>query len=128
MKLNLLGRTSVTIVFFLLLGYSSQAQNNNNEKITIKDFRVARQQDKIAVKWSTEGRPEANYFEVERSVDGKNFKAVAYVLGPDPTLEHDQFSFLEKTDDNAKGYYYRLKHVNTDGIAQFSEIKKLALE
>ena len=70
-----------------------------------------------------------NYFEVEKSTDGKNFKTVAYVLGADPTkTDCECFGCFDKVTGKAKESYYRLKHVNTNGSVQFSEVRMLALK
>lgn len=127
--LLLISRNSFAIALFLLFGFCSQGQNNDYGKIKIKNFQVAKEQTRITLSWSTDSASETNYFIVEKSTDGKNFRTVAYVLGPDPT-QHDCecFGFLEKTDRKSKGSYYRLKHINTNGIVQFSDVKMLALK
>jgi hypothetical protein len=62
-------------------------------------------------------------------VDGKNFKTIAYVLGPDPAKPGCEcFGCFDKKDSKTQISYYRLKHMDFDGNVQFSEIKMFALK
>ena len=130
MKTNLLAvRNGLTVLFFLFLASGTRAQNVAAAKINITNFQVAIQQNKVAIQWATDKASPTNYFEVERSNDGKNFKTVAYVLGADPTKTGCEcFGCFDKITGKAKQSYYRLKHVNTNGNVQFSEVRMLALK
>jgi hypothetical protein len=130
MKTNLsLVRNGLIVVLFLSLAFSTNAQKVASAKINITSFQVVKEQNKVAIKWATDKTSPTNYFEVERSNDGKNFKTVAYVLGADPTqTDCECFGCFDKITGKSKESYYRLKHVNTNGNVQFSEIKMLALK
>ena len=130
MKTNLLlVRNGLIVVIFLSLAFSTNAQKVALAKINITSFQVVKEQNKVAIKWATDKASQTNYFEVERSNDGKNFKTVAYVLGADPTkTDCECFGCFDKITGKAKESYYRLKHVNTNGNVQFSEVKMLALK
>ncbi len=127
-KLSLVTK-GLVIVLYLSLGINVNAQKNKFERINITNFRVLKQQNKVFIQWSTDGTSQTNYFEVEKSTDGKNFKAVAYVLGADPTkADCDCFGCFDKINSKAQESFYRLKHVNTDGNIQFSEVRMLTLK
>jgi len=130
MKTNLsLVRNGLIVVFFLSLAFSANAQKVASAKINITNFQVVKEQNKVAIKWATDKTSQTNYFEVEKSNDGKNFKTVAYVLGADPAqTDCESFGCFDKITGKAKESYYRLKHVNTNGNVQFSEVKMLALK
>jgi len=130
MKTNLLlVRNGLTVVLFLFLSFNVKAQKDASGQIKITKFEVVKEQNKVLIEWSTDKTSETNYFEVEKSSDGKNFKTVAYVLGADPTkTECECFGCFDKVTGKAKDSYYRLKHVNTNGDVQFSEVKMLALK
>ena len=128
MKTNLLVRIGVVILLCLSFAFTSKAQKIANTKIKITDFQVVKEQNKVVIMWQTENS-NTNYFEVEKSNDGKNFKPVAYVLGADPSkTDCECFGYFDKITGKSKESYYRLKHVNTDGNVQFSEVKMLALK
>jgi hypothetical protein len=125
----LLVRNGLVVVLFLSLTFNVNAQTNNAEKINITSFQVVKEQNKVVIEWSTDPASQTNYFEVEKSTDGKNFKTVAYVLGADPTkADCDCFGCFDKLTGKSKESYYRLKHVNSNGDVQFSEVKMLALK
>ena len=125
----LLVRNGMTVVLFLFLSFNVKAQKDASGQIKITKFEVVKEQNKVLIEWSTDKTSETNYFEVEKSSDGKNFKTVAYVLGADPTkTDCECFGCFDKVTGKAKDSYYRLKHVNTDGDVQFSEVKILALK
>lgn len=130
MKTNLLLiRNGLIVVLFLSLAFNVNAQKNSSEKINITHFEVVKEQNKIVIEWSTDKSSKTNYFEVEKSTDGKNFKTVAYVLGADPTkTDCECYGCFDKVTGKAKESYYRLKHVNSNGNIQFSEVKMLALK
>jgi len=130
MKTNLLlVRNGLTVVLFLFLSFNVKAQKDASGQIKITKFEVVKEQNKVLIEWSTDKTSETNYFQVEKSSDGKNFKTVAYVLGADPTkTDCECFGCFDKVTGKAKDSYYRLKHVNTNGDVQFSEVKMLALK
>lgn len=127
MKTNLL-RNSLVVILFLSFTFNTNAQKAGKAKINITNFQVVKEQNKVAIKWATDNTSSTNYFEVEKSTDGKNFKTVAYVLGADPTkTDCECFGCFDKITGKSKESYYRLKHINTNGNVQFSEVKMLAL-
>ena len=129
MKTNLLVRNGLILALFLSFAFNVNAQKNTRQKINITSFQVMKEQNKVVIEWSTDKTSHTNYFEVEKSTDGKNFKTVAYVLGADPTkTDCECFGCFDKVTGKAKESYYRLKHVNTNGNVQFSEVKMLALK
>jgi hypothetical protein len=125
MKKYMLSR-SVFVMLFTILAFAGNAQQ---KKINITDFQVVKDQNKVDINWSTDKTVSTNYFEVEKSNDGKNFKTVAYVLGADPTkTDCDCYGCFDKVNTNAKESYYRLKHVDTNGSVEFSEVKMIAFK
>jgi hypothetical protein len=122
-------RKGLVIVLFLSISFATKAQKVSESKINITGFQVVKTQNKVVIKWSTDETSQTNYFEVEKSNDGKNFKTVAYVLGADPTQPSCEcFGCFDKITGKADQSYYRLKHVNTNGNVQFSEVKMVALK
>ena len=117
------------VAFFATLTFASSAQTSVGEKINIRDFRVVKNQNKVSINWSTDEKVSTNYFEVEKSNDGKIFKTVAYVLGADPSkADCECYGCFDKINTHSKESYYRLKHVNRNGEVQFSEVKMLAVK
>ena len=112
----------VITVFFILNNMAVIGQAELN-KFEFASFETAITKENIVLNWTVTGEGISNYFEVERSFNGKNFKTIMYVLGPDPsTKEKDKFEGIYKITRNTKTYY-RLKHINREGIVTFSPVK-----
>ncbi len=128
MKKYMLFRSAFVILFTAAALWGS-AQNVQTKKINITGFQVVKDQNKVDINWSTDKTVSTNYFEVEKSSDGKNFKTVAYVFGADPTkTDCDCYGCFDKISTNAKESYYRLKHIDTNGSVEFSEVKMIAFK
>ncbi|MGN6530790.1 MAG: hypothetical protein ACTHK0_03425 [Ginsengibacter sp.] len=120
---------SAFVILFTAVALSGSAQKLQQKKINITAFQVVKDQNKVDINWSTDKMASTNYFEVEKSNDGKNFKTVAYVFGADPTkTDCDCYGCFDKISTNAKESYYRLKHVDTNGFIEFSEVKMIAFK
>jgi hypothetical protein len=127
MKKNMLFRCAC-IILFTAISFGSNAQKNESKKINIIDFKVEKNQNKVSVNWSTDKTTPTNYFELEKSSDGKNFKTIAYILGPDPSkTDCDCYGCFDQATTNIKESYYRLKHISANGDVEFSETRLLAL-
>jgi len=97
-------------------------------RINYTKFTVSAVAKKAVIDWATDNKIPTNYFEIQRSADGVNFRTVAMVLGPDPTQTNcNCFEYFDKLVKSNKKYFYRLKHVGTDGAVVVSETKLLAI-
>jgi hypothetical protein len=71
--------------------------------------------------WLTASELDNDYFDVERSLNGKAFTTVGQVKGNGTTKEAVRYAFVDETP--AKGInYYRLKQVDFSGEHKFSKI------
>lgn len=109
----------------MLVASASEAQGTH--KITIVkplNFTVYEKNSRLYIDWSIDDSTAANYFEVQKSNDRKEFRTVAIVLGPDPRKREDEYGYSEKikaAKDN-KIVYWRLRHIDTKGHEELSEI------
>ena len=95
--------------------------------VKVTDFTLNTRDKKVIIDWKTDGSTPANYFAIQKSIDGVNYKTVALVLGPDPKQKDcDCYGGFDKyVPQKAKHAYYRLVHVDTDGNEQVTETKAL---
>ena len=116
------------VILFTAISFGGFAQNAEQNKINIIDFHIVKNQNRVDINWSTKKDETTNYFEVEKSNDGKNFKTVALIMGPDPSKTNcDCYGCFDKVNTKSKESYYRLKHVDNNGMVQFSDVKMIAL-
>lgn len=113
---------------FILLFVAFSFEGNGQNKIHIVDFKIVESQNKININWATDNAGVTNYFELEKSDDGKNFKTIALILGPDPSKSNcDCYGCDDKDMGSKKEFFYRLKHISVNGEVEFSETKMLAI-
>lgn len=92
-----------------------------NAKITLTSFLVYEKAGKVMVEWSTDGKQATNYWEVQAKNDQSDFSAIALVLGPDPKVTGDHYSYSEKIRTGIEPKkYYRLRHIDQDGNEQIT--------
>lgn len=104
----------------------SQPQAVEPGKINFTNFSINRVDKKIRIDWSTDKNIVTNYFELQKSTDGKNFKTIAMIMGPDPKAgDCDCYNCFDKpaANDNAI-LYYRVRHIDVDGNEQYSVAKQ----
>jgi hypothetical protein len=117
----------VLFIFTIVL-ISSSSLTAQNQKVNVTDFTVSAKEHKVMIDWKTDGATATNYFAIQKSTDGINFKTVALVLGPDPKQKNcDCYGCFDKSlSKTAKQSYYRLVHIDTNGNEQTTEAKLLA--
>ncbi len=80
--------------------------------------------------WSTAMESNNKGFYIERSKDGRNFTSIGFVAGAGNSSQIKNYSFTDVSlkDINVSTTYYRLKQVDLDGKATYSEVLPLNLE
>ena len=118
----ILGLISIHVV---TLGQTVAAKQS---KINFTSFTINSDHKRIMIDWATDNKVPTNYFEIQKSGDGVNFNTIELVLGPDPKQAGcDCYAGFDKADSNSAKYFYRLKHVSTNGEIELSETKMLAI-
>ena len=77
------------------------------------------------VKWYTENENSINYYHIEHSTDGVNYKALATQLPTANNFGNPYYDYLH-TAATAANNWYRVKATAIAGAAQFTDIVKLA--
>jgi hypothetical protein len=71
--------------------------------------------------FATASESNNSHFEIERSVDGSNFKKIGEVKGAGTTSDEQNYSFVDETPQKGMNYY-RLKQVDYDGATEYSKV------
>ncbi|MGH1437393.1 MAG: T9SS type A sorting domain-containing protein [Lewinella sp.] len=75
----------------------------------------------VLLKWQTAKEENNDYFQIEHSIDGRNFSTLGKVEGNGTTNNFSNYTFLDEKP--AAGInYYRLKQVDYDGAFEYSDI------
>ncbi|MES2779690.1 MAG: T9SS type A sorting domain-containing protein [Bacteroidota bacterium] len=98
---------------------------SNPLPVELVSLTATRSNDDVIVQWSTSSETNCLGFDVERSVDGKSFERVDFVVGAgnsNRVLDYkltDQKAFAES---GSKELYYRLKQLDKNGVFAYSDI------
>jgi hypothetical protein len=76
---------------------------------------------KILLNWSTATELNNYGFDVQRSVDCKEYGTIGFVKGFGTTAVQHEYSFADKNINSGK-YYYRLKQIDLDGSHEYSKV------
>lgn len=116
------------IIIIILCSAISVTANNGSLSLTngiYQSVSVKATEQSIVLSWSSAADLNNSHFEVERSSDKLNFKTVAVVLDGFE-MEGAAKSYLFKEGisilKDIHTAYYRLKLINNDGTATYSEL------
>ena len=89
--------------------------------VTIASVKASVQNDKVSIDWNVENQSSMKQYEVERSVDGKNFTQIAEVAA-----NNNSSASYNWLDENAAqgNNYYRIRSVDVNGKTEYSSIVK----
>ena len=100
---------SLLLIALLITGQAYAQQKT----VDVSAFEARMKGNNIEIKWSIKDGQESNYWEVQGSIDGIQYKALGLVMGPDPTNKND-FKFKEKKDRLGSLKYFRVLHIETN--------------
>ena len=121
-------KTNILLVLLITICSSSINAQQLARHINFTKFDVIETNNKIAINLTTDGTVPTNYFEIQKSVDGVNFKTIALILGPDPKQTTcDCYGCFDKLLKGSQNLYYRARHIGLDGSEQLTETKQLAI-
>jgi hypothetical protein len=92
--------------------------------VELLDFNVQLVKNQAELTWETATEINSDYFEIQKSTDGTNFKRIGSVKAAGQSSKLLQYQFTDvQLVQNIN--YYRLKAVDKDGSARFSPIKTI---
>jgi hypothetical protein len=92
----------------------------NSLPVELTSFSAKVQGSSVVLNWSTATEKNNMGFEVQRSLDSKNFASVGFVNGKGTSTSINNYSFTDNTV-SAK-CYYRLRQVDFNGAFEFSPV------
>lgn len=93
--------------------------------VSLSAFAARREAAGVRVTWTTAAERNSHHFEVQRSLDGRTFAAIAAVAGHGTTAQQHQYAALDPAAA-AQQLCYRLAQVDNDGQTSFSVVVVLA--
>jgi hypothetical protein len=90
--------------------------------VQLTQFTATPKTNSVAINWTTASEKDNAFFQIEHSVNGKDFKSIGSVNGNGSSAQTISYSFEHNAP--AEGVnYYRLKQVDVDGKFNYSTIK-----
>lgn len=94
---------------------------NNPLPVELTSFDGTCVDSRVELKWSTATETNNSHFEVEKSTDGVAWSMIGIVNGSGNSQETVQYSFVD-SDISSTTAYYRLKQVDNDGAANYTNL------
>jgi len=128
---------AVTFSFACVAGSSTTTQSGTWQKGTFSTtvvlpvefvgFNIATMgNNKINITWKTATETNTDHFEVEKSVDGRNFSLLTKVNATGNSQIVKTYSVSDLLDNTSDLFYYRIKSVDKDGAAQYSNVQTVS--
>ncbi|MEM9919083.1 MAG: T9SS type A sorting domain-containing protein [Bacteroidota bacterium] len=95
--------------------------------VVLAGFDVSVANKAVQVSWTTAAELNNDYFVVEHSTNGSQFKALEMVIGMGNSAATQNYDYIHEAPAQGMNYY-RLRQVDFDGTATYSEIKTAQLE
>lgn len=112
-----------TLENFALMGETSNWVGSSLTTLPVKllKFTATRQKTSVLLRWQTAQEDGSLHFMVERSTDGRDFKAVGRVAAAGFSGTERSYSFSDRAPVEGMSYY-RLRQVDEDGQYSFSPV------
>ena len=98
-----------------------------NFPVTLKEFRVRKEEETAILNWTTIEEMNASHFDVQRSGNGKNWQTLISVPAKGDSKIRTDYSFTDTDPLNGQNLY-RLHMIDNDGSATYSAICNLRFE
>lgn len=82
--------------------------------------------NKINITWKTATEINTDHFEVEKSIDGRNFKVLNKVNAAGNSQVVNTYNVSDILDNTADLFYYRIKSVDKNGAVQYSNVQAVS--
>ncbi len=94
--------------------------------VTLVAFNAKKSSQKVNLDWQTASEKNADYFNVERSIDGNDFKLIGKISASGNSTSLKSYSLIDENPIFGNNYY-RLKQIDFDGSFIYSDIKTVYL-
>lgn len=92
--------------------------------VSFTSFYISRSDNNIALSWSTDREMNNSHYEVERSIDGREWKKIAMFLGAGTTNNVNTYTYTDRNISNPV-IYYRIRQVDISGRSVYSSVKTI---
>jgi hypothetical protein len=94
--------------------------------VELSSFTAVGMKNGIQLRWETATETNNLGFDIERSINRKEFQKIGFVNGKGTTTQKSIYSFIDESAGSAK-QYYRLKQIDLDGAYKYSNTVEVDL-
>lgn len=95
--------------------------------VTLTSFMAAREGKQANLNWATTMETNSDRFEVERSLNGKNWDKIGIVASHGESSSLKNYTFTDRTPSEGENLY-RLRMIDKDGTFEYSRIRAVSFE
>jgi len=95
--------------------------------VELSKFTAQKIKNGALLSWTTNSEINNSHFEIEFSYDGVNWNTIGIVQGAGNSFEINTYQFTHN-EIGSGIHYYRLKQIDFDGTASYSNVKHLAFD
>jgi len=95
--------------------------------VTLLDFSVREEADRVVLKWVTAEEFNSECFKVERSFDGMRYEKIARIEAAGTTTETTYYEYSDLEKFGSRTIFYRLKQMDYDGSLFCSSVEVINL-
>jgi len=95
--------------------------------IVLSRFIAREQGANVTLEWSTLSEVDSDYFSIENSGDGENFRSIGRSRGATNSRIEKTYNFTDKNVPHGQNYY-RIKHMDFNGTSSYSEIRSVRIK
>ncbi len=110
----------------LYLTFGTTSALNKLLPVELSKFSANPKGKNVELRWETEAEIAFSYFEVERSVEGRDFETLTTIEGMGGNNSTTEYTYIDRLPFNGMNYY-RLKIVDLDGSYEYSNIEVVNL-
>jgi hypothetical protein len=92
--------------------------------LKLVSFSAVLNNSNAALSWQTASETNLSHFEIEKSLDGRNFSEAGIVMASGNETDMTTYHFSDPVNMNQEGVvYYRLRSVDVDGQSHYSNVR-----
>jgi hypothetical protein len=93
--------------------------------VELINFSVEKNNNKVNISWQTATEINSNYFEVEKSFNGKEFSVITKINAAGNSSNTQKYNTTDELANTAAIIYYRIKTMDKDGSFGYSSIQSI---
>jgi len=98
------------------------AENITPTPVELAYFAGTLNGNKVELRWRTETEVNNYGFDIEKTIDRKNWERIGFVEGHGNSNSPKQYNFIDAEIEQSGRYYYRLKQIDNDGTYEYSDV------